>query len=152
MPRCPTRVGDRSQAIGEVERAISEGKRVLWVTQTVRRCHEITADFVLGYDRLQTKDGKPVYCYHSRFKLVDRVARHNDIVDALKVGRPAALGVTTQVCEMSLDLDVGLLVTEECSVTSLIHARGRVQSRAECSTTQTIWAGACVQAGLARPV
>jgi len=120
-----TRVGSRTEAFGAVNKALEERKRVLWVANTVRRCHEITAHFALDYDRLQTKDGKPVYCYHSRFKLVDRVARHNEIVDALKVGRPAALGVTTQVCEMSLDLDVDLLVTEDCPVTSLIQRMGR---------------------------
>jgi CRISPR-associated endonuclease/helicase Cas3 len=39
--------------------------------------------------------------------------------------RPVSLGITTQVCEMSLDLDVDLLVTEECPVTSLIQRMGR---------------------------
>ena len=36
-----------------------------------------------------------------------------------------ALGVTTQVCEMSLDIDVDLLVTEECPVSSLVQRMGR---------------------------
>jgi CRISPR-associated endonuclease/helicase Cas3 len=57
--------------------------------------------------------------------LKDRVERHDEIVEAMKRDRPAALGVTTQVCEMSLDLDADLLVTEECPVTSLIQRMGR---------------------------
>ncbi len=44
---------------------------------------------------------------------------------------PASLGITTQVCEMSLDLDVDLLVTEECPVTSLIQRMGRCNRERE---------------------
>jgi CRISPR-associated endonuclease/helicase Cas3 len=120
-----TRIGSWTDAIGPVKDALAAGKRALWVTNTVRRCHQITAKFASRYDDLRTACGKPVYCYHSRFALADRVTRHNEIVEAMKLGRPAALGVTTQVCEMSLDLDVDLLVTEKCPVTSLIQRMGR---------------------------
>ena len=121
-----TRIATRHDANSAVSSALSEGRRVLWVANTVRRCHEITAQFAVGPAEMRTKDGVPVHCYHSRFKLSDRVHRHNEIVNALKVGNPvAALGITTQVCEMSLDLDADLLVTEECPVTSLIQRMGR---------------------------
>jgi CRISPR-associated endonuclease/helicase Cas3 len=75
--------------------------------------------------RLQTQEGISIYCYHSRFRLVDRVERHQAIVENMRPTRPASLGITTQVCEMSLNLDVDLLVTEECPVTSLIQRMGR---------------------------
>jgi len=120
-----TRLGSHNEAFEPVRKALKDGKRVLWVTNTVRRCHEVTARFASAPGNLRTTDGQPVHCYHSRFKLIDRCNRHDDIVEAMKVGRPAALGVTTQVCEMSLDLDVDLLVTEECPVTSLIQRMGR---------------------------
>jgi len=120
-----THVGTRDHAFAAVRQALADGKRVLWVANTVKRCHEITAKFAESPDKLWTPEGIPVYCYHSRFKLDDRVDRHEDIIGALKVGRPASLGVTTQVCEMSLDLDVDLLVTEKCPVTSLIQRMGR---------------------------
>lgn len=120
-----TRLGSREEAFAPVAEALKAGKRVLWVANTVRRCHEVTAHFAPNPDDLHTADGTKVYCYHSRFKLTDRVDRHEAVVAALKVGRPGALGVTTQVCEMSLDLDVDLLVTEECPVTSLIQRMGR---------------------------
>ena len=119
------RVDTSVDAEGPVNEALSAGKRVLWVTNTVRRCHQITAKFAVRYDNLRTANDIPVFCYHSRFKLKDRVDRHNEIVEAMKVGRPAALGVTTQVCQMSLDLDVDLLVTEKCPVTDLVQRMGR---------------------------
>lgn len=123
-----THVGTRKNAFEAVRLALTEKKRVLWVANTVKRCHEITAEFAVSPDNMATSDGIdgiPIYCYHSRFKLIDRIHRHDGIVAALKDGQPCALGVTTQVCEMSLDLDVDLLVTEECPVTSLVQRMGR---------------------------
>lgn len=125
------RIDSWEPAVDAVNKALNDGKRVLWVANTVRRCHEITAKFAARYSDLSTANGKPVYCYHSRFKLNDRIKRHDKIVNELKFGRPAALGVTTQVCEMSLDLDVDLLVTEGCPVTSLIQRMGRCNRRQE---------------------
>ncbi len=119
------RLGSWADAVGPVNQALADGRRVLWVTNTVRWCHKITASFAGSYAHLRTADDTRVYCYHSRYRLKDRVDRHNEIVEALKVGRPPSLGLTTQVCEMSLDLDVDLLVTEECPVTSLIERMGR---------------------------
>ena len=57
--------------------------------------------------------------------------RHKDLMRALKDTPGPALGVTTQVCEMSLDIDVDLLVTEDCPVTSLVQRMGR------CNRAQT---------------
>jgi CRISPR-associated endonuclease/helicase Cas3 len=117
-----------------VRAALADGKRVLWVVNTVRRAHEILARFIPGLPAgqtaaLHTPDGVPVYCYHSRFRLADRVDRHRELMAALRPDRPAALGVTTQVCEMSLDIDVDLLVTEDCPVTALVQRMGRCNSR-----------------------
>jgi len=123
---------NRIEAEAIVRIALSEGKRVLWVVNQVKRAHAIVQRFVPDFDasdsgtKLLTHDGIPVVCYHSRYKLEDRVARHKDTMKHLKLEWPtAALGVTTQVCEMSLDIDVDLLVTEECPVTSLIQRMGR---------------------------
>jgi CRISPR-associated endonuclease/helicase Cas3 len=92
-------------------------KRVLWVVNQVSRAQAINAKLA-GL-------GVPLICYHSRFRLNDRVDRHRETVDAIRAGRPAAVAVTTQVCEMSLDIDADLLVTEECPITSLVQRMGR---------------------------
>jgi len=97
----------------------------------VKRAHRIVQEFATTFDptsptsELRTADGVPVICYHSRYKLADRVDRHADIMKALKEQPGPALGVTTQVCEMSLDIDVDLLVMEECPVTSIVQRMGR---------------------------
>lgn len=111
-----SRVED-SEVEGRVRDAIKAGKRVLWVVNQVTRAQAVAA-------RL-TGLGAHVICYHSRFRLDDRVSRHRDTMEAIRPGKPAALAVTTQVCEMSLDIDADLLVTEECPITSLIQRMGR---------------------------
>jgi CRISPR-associated endonuclease/helicase Cas3 len=127
----------RESAAARTRDALANGKRVLWVVNTVARCHEIVALFARRFDtasaqqELQTQEGWPIYCYHSRYRLTDRIRRHQAIIDNMKPTRPACLGVTTQVCEMSLDLDVDLLVTEECPVTSLIQRMGRCNREQE---------------------
>jgi CRISPR-associated endonuclease/helicase Cas3 len=67
-----------------------------------------------------------VFCYHSRYRLCDRKQRHDEVIDAFRIGAEgAALAVTTQVCEMGLDLDADLLVTETAPITALIQRMGR---------------------------
>jgi CRISPR-associated endonuclease/helicase Cas3 len=132
MPRYRlSHIASRDIAAARVREALQAGRRVLWVVNTVARCHEIVALFASGFDptetdaKLHTDTGIPIYCYHSRFKLSDRVDRHKDVVDNMRSTGEASLCVTTQVCEMSLDLDADLLVTEECPVTALIQRMGR---------------------------
>ena len=97
--------------------AVAQGKRVLWVVNQVSRAQTAAAGLAdLGVE---------VICYHSRFKLSDRRTRHRDTVAAIRAGEPAAVVVSTQVCEMSLDIDADVLVTEECPIPSLIQRMGR---------------------------
>jgi hypothetical protein len=67
-----------------------------------------------------------IVCYHSRFRLCDRRERHNEVVaEFQRKPRRAALAITTQVCEMSLDLDADVLISEVAPVTALIQRMGR---------------------------
>ncbi len=139
LPRYRLHVVENSMdAEHRVREALANGKRVLWVVNQVKRAHAILKSFVPDFDpqsessKLQTNDGIPVVCYHSRFKMIDRVKRHADTMEYLKpTWTSAALGITTQVCEMSLDIDVDLLVTEECPVSSLIQRMGRCNRNTE---------------------
>ena len=113
MPRYSVNVLESDRGLHSiVDEALSEGKRVLWVVNTVSRCQRLAME--LG-----------VLCYHSRFKLDDRKKHHNKVIRVFKQGGKALLAITTQVCEMSLDLDADVLITEVAPITSLIQRMGR---------------------------
>lgn len=114
-------VANEAEAFENVVAEVRAGKRVLWVVNTVKRCQALAR-------RLSTQlDG--VLAYHSRFKLEDRQHRHRATVDAFRApanGEPRpAIAVSTQVCEMSLDLDADVLVTEHAPIASLVQRFGR---------------------------
>jgi CRISPR-associated endonuclease/helicase Cas3 len=131
-PRYRVRRTDAAEATGFVSGALRDGMRVLWVLNTVPRAQALARSFAdaPASARLQTPEGIPILCYHSRFKLEDRRRQHRSVVEAFKQGgggRDVAgvLAITTQLCEMSLDLDADVVVTEEAPVTSLIQRMGR---------------------------
>jgi CRISPR-associated endonuclease/helicase Cas3 len=118
-PRYRLRQTTQEKALALVTQAVAEGKRVLWVVNQVRRAQLVFCD-------CRNKAlGVPIYCYHSRFRLQDRRERHEEVVRGFRSHSPPALAITTQVCEMSLDMDADLLLTERCPVTSLIQRMGR---------------------------
>ncbi|NJK35260.1 MAG: CRISPR-associated helicase Cas3' [Oscillatoriales cyanobacterium SM2_2_1] len=102
--------------------AYRKNERVLWVVNTVDRCLAISKRLA---DELKVE----VLTYHSRFRLCDRQKVHADTVKAFafqKDGeRQSAIAVTTQVCEMSLDLDTDVLITEFAPISSLVQRFGR---------------------------
>lgn len=114
-------VASEAEAFEQVLGEVRAGKRVLWVVNTVKRCQALV--------RRLGKQVDGVLAYHSRFKLEDRQHRHRDTVDAFRApaqGEPRpAIAVTTQVCEMSLDLDADVLVTEHAPISSLVQRFGR---------------------------
>jgi CRISPR-associated endonuclease/helicase Cas3 len=94
------------------------GNRVLWVVNTVKRCQRIAR-------LLRKQHSITSLVYHSRFRLQDRKDRHTETVAAFKQTSEAKIAITTQVCEMSLDLDADVLITEHAPVSSLVQRFGR---------------------------
>lgn len=125
------RLANREEAARMVANALRDKRRVLWVVNKVRVAQELARRFgtVGGPDDLRTADKVPVLCYHSRFTLDDRKKWHGLVVRSFKRKKgeqaQAVLAVTTQVCEMSLDLDADVLITEEAPITALIQRMGR---------------------------
>jgi CRISPR-associated endonuclease/helicase Cas3 len=100
-------------------RTARDGGRVLWVANTVDRA--------MARAREGERAGLQVLPYHSRYRYQDRLARHRDVVEAFAPGAPGGvLAVTTQVCEVSLDMSADLLVTELAPTPALIQRMGRL--------------------------
>lgn len=132
VPRYTVEMGTADEAKELVERALAEHKKVLWVVNTVARAQELArAHLISGREEcLCTARGVPVYCYHSRYRLCDRKERHDEVVKAFqREDQGAVLAITTQVCEMGLDLDADVLVTELAPITALIQRMGRCNRR-----------------------
>ncbi|MBI1247521.1 CRISPR-associated helicase Cas3' [bacterium] len=111
------RLPNREEAESIVQQALrqQEGAKILWVVNTIERCQEVARRFA----------SSETLCYHSGFTLRDRKQRHQEVVSRFQHSDRPLLAVTTQVCEMSLDLDADILVTEEAPITSLIQRMGR---------------------------
>ena len=107
--------------------SLADDRRVLWVVNQVRHCQDIAQKLCGEFPKL--------ICYHSRFRHKDRAKRHKDVVTAFhraeNAPRDAALAVTTQVCEMSLDLDADVLISDLAPIPSLIQRMGRCNRRAQ---------------------
>ena len=107
--------------------SLGDDRRVLWVVNQVRYCQDIAQ---------KLRDEFPKFiCYHSRFRHRDRAKRHKEVVTAFNRGenapREAALAVTTQVCEMSLNLDADVLISDLAPIPSLIQRMGRCNRHAQ---------------------
>lgn len=122
------RADDAAQAFDRAVEAARAGSRVLCVVNTVGRCQDLAQRF------RRAVEGSPVrvLAYHSRYRLRDRAARHAGAIEAFQArdqhdtGPPdGVIAVTTQVCEMSLDLDADVLITELAPVPSLVQRLGR---------------------------
>lgn len=103
-----------------VQETLNQGGKVLWVANTVKRC-------VLFAQEAKKRGLEPLI-YHSRYRYCDRIEKHKAVIEAFKKSEPA-FAVTTQVCEVSLDLSANLLVTDLAPVPALIQRMGRLNRR-----------------------
>lgn len=115
---------DESHALQQAVAAYGNGERILWVVNTVKRCQRAAARLEQALARAHGLKVK-VLSYHSRFRLRDRQRIHADTVAAFQQDKAAAIAVATQVCEMSLDLDADVLISEVAPVPSLVQRFGR---------------------------
>lgn len=111
-------VGNEDEAMKIAVEEFGQGKRVLWVVNTVKRCQKVAK-------RFEKESKVRPLIYHSRFRLMDRKSRHEKTVAAFKQINAAKIAITTQVCEMSLDLDADVLITEIAPIPSLVQRFGR---------------------------
>jgi CRISPR-associated endonuclease/helicase Cas3 len=119
---------DEEVALTEARRVLERGGKVLWVRNTVERA-------LAGAERLAGAGLRPLV-YHSRFRYQDRVLRHREVMRAFADPGPL-LAVTTQVCEVSLDISADLLVSELAPVSALIQRLGRLNRRFDPGRPET---------------
>ena len=109
-----------------VSETLANRGKVLWVCNTV-------GDALRVYR--QAKEKVPRDCsaplHHSRFRYKDRVYVQDRVIDAFKNKDTPCLAVTTQVCEMSLDISAQLMVTALPPFPSLVQRLGRLNRRGE---------------------
>jgi CRISPR-associated endonuclease/helicase Cas3 len=107
--------------------ASTSSNKVLWVCNTVRDAQKILAEA-----RRRRIAKESLLLYHSRFRYKNRVTRQEQVLAAFdkKTTKPC-LAITTQVCEMSLDISANLLVTALAPLPSLVQRLGRLNRRAE---------------------
>jgi CRISPR-associated endonuclease/helicase Cas3 len=117
-------IADPTEAWESVRSALERQEKVLWVTNTVSDCVEIYRQA----SQYLSIEGIELLIYHSRFRYQDRVQKHQSVIEAFKSDRPT-LAITTQVCEMSLDLNADLLVSAMAPATALIQRLGRLNRR-----------------------
>jgi CRISPR-associated endonuclease/helicase Cas3 len=105
--------------------ALNAGKKVLWVTNSVQSCIDIYRQ--AGTEIAAHLQGKSIerLIYHSRFRYRDRLTKHKAVIEAFK-SEKAVFAVTTQVCEMSLDLSADLLISAMAPAAALIQRLGRL--------------------------
>ncbi|MBW4635471.1 MAG: CRISPR-associated helicase Cas3' [Iphinoe sp. HA4291-MV1] len=108
--------------------ALRNKQKVLWVTNSVPTCIEIyrTAKIKLA-EQLPELSIEPLI-YHSRYRYKDRLKKHKAVIEAFNKDEPV-LAITTQVCEMSLDLSADLLISAMAPAASLIQRLGRLNRR-----------------------
>jgi len=97
---------------------LSRGGKVLWVSNTVDRVINLRPDAL-------KRGVQPVLPYHSRYRYCDRISKHRAVIEAFRTTGPV-LALTTQVCEISLDLSADLLVSDLAPVPALIQRLGRL--------------------------
>lgn len=113
-----TPLANKETAFTLAVKAYRNGERVLWVVNRVDECQTLAGDLCKELDI-------KVISYHSRYKLKDRQDKHKATIAAFQQLDEAAIAVTTQVCEMSLDIDADVLITEVAPVSSLVQRMGR---------------------------
>jgi CRISPR-associated endonuclease/helicase Cas3 len=112
-------------AISDILQAYGNGKHVLVVLNTVEEAIDVYQSLKAN---IGTKNLKQAILYHSRFIEMHRREKEQLIKQgALTEG--GFIAVTTQVAEVSLDIDYDVLYTQLAPVDALIQRTGRVNRK-----------------------
>lgn len=130
-PEINSKIESLQPVFDVVIQSLEQGEKVLWVTNSVQSCIDI---YRKAKEYIDKSDNPKIilFIYHSRFRYFDRVEKHKQVIAAFdKENKAPCLAITTQVCEMSLDLSADLLVSPMAPAAALIQRLGRLNRQVE---------------------
>lgn len=102
-----------------LKRAFERKEKVLMVYNTIREAQE-------AYEKYHNcVKGIPVLLIHSRYRRKDRIKLEEELLNTYNVTSPC-LVISTQVVEVSLDINFDLMITQCAPIDSLIQRFGRI--------------------------
>ena len=113
----------------EIIKELKAGKKVLIVVNTVDEAIRL-------YEKFHGIAEKTI-CYHSRFIQKDRLQKEKEILDFEQKSKSLLL-ISTQVVEVSLDIDFDILFTENAPMDAIIQRAGRVNRKRKKENTKVI--------------
>ncbi|ACI19282.1 CRISPR-associated helicase/endonuclease Cas3 [Dictyoglomus thermophilum] len=116
---------DIEDMISEIIENYKKGKKVLVITNTVKKAQSI-------YNLLRSNKELKVNLLHSRFIWKDRNMKEKQIFLDEKSHAPC-IWISTQIVEASLDIDFDILFSELAPLDTLIQRMGRVYRKREYS-------------------
>ena len=110
--------------------ALRNNQKVLWVTNSVQSSIDFYQEAKKKISQELSQHEIKLLIYHSRFRYKDRLDKHKAVIDNFdKDVNIPVLAITTQVCEMSLDINADLLVSAIAPAAALIQRMGRLNRR-----------------------
>ena len=141
-PEINSKIENLQPIFDVVIQALERGEKVLWVTNSVQSCIDIYRKSKEYIDKLNNPQIN-LLIYHSRFRYRERAGykdqlgikhpgKHDQVIVAFdQKNKNPCLAITTQVCEMSLDLSADLLVSPMAPAAALIQRLGRLNRQVE---------------------
>jgi len=106
-----------------IDNALKNGLKVLIVCNRVSSAQKIYEELRSRYNSVKT------LLIHSRFRRKDRARLEKRLKDGFNDGNGPCIVVSTQVVEVSLDLNFDLMITEAAPLDSLIQRFGRINRK-----------------------
>ena len=137
--------------IHAIEQAISEGKSVCWIRNTVPDAR----DAWTMLSQCPWLDPNKLHLFHSRYALGDRMGIEQQMLEyfgpkSTPEQRRGRMLVATQVVEQSLDLDFDLMISDLAPIDLLIQRAGRLQRHARSVAGELLQRGEKDQRGTPR--
>jgi len=115
--------------LNEIVRSLEIYRKVIVVVNTVDQAIEL-------YDILK-KYSINCICFHSRFIQRHRLQKEFNILNTEKADKPILL-ISTQVVEVSLDVDFDIMFTENAPIDAIVQRAGRVNRKRDPSKKSRI--------------